>query len=530
MPKSWRVKPDEISVDAIARREVADVVIIGAGHAGTCAARSAAESGASVIVIEQQNEEKQWVLGIGEIGHINSKWQESKSVPKVDIDEFVQDWQTRTGNRSNYRLVRKYAEKCGDAFDWFIEPLTEEEKDSIVAMLTPQSPNFPETINGFHAYSGTPNMGMELQEVAVKRNQQIAKNHGARFFFDTRACQLTKDGDRVASVIGQAADGTYIEFVANKGVVLAAGDYSKNEQMCRELLAEAADLVDEGNWYGHGWDGSGIQMGMWAGGRLEPRSHAACGGNYSFPGFDLIGSTATLRVNAHGKRYSDEGFGTHILAATTGAKQPNGRLWGIFDSNILEQTTYQSPCHAVFDYTDQREVDKLEAALKKARKSEDTPAQLTDKAGATRPLFAANTLEELAAKLYKDEKEQKQFLKEVERYNELCREGKDVDFGKDSHLLFPIEKAPFYACGTIKDSHKPGGQSLKILVTVSGLLIDENQQVLDGDFEPIDGLYATGNCSGCRFGFQYTTSVPGQSISMAQTLGREVGRYLAEEV
>lgn len=65
------------------------------------------------------------------------------------------------------------------------------------------------------------------------------------------------------------------------------------------------------------------------------------------------------------------------------------------------------------------------------------------------------------------------------------------------------------------------------LVTVSGLLIDENQQVLDHDFEPISGLYATGNCSGCRFGFQYTTSLPGQSISIAQTLGRILGSRLA---
>ena len=84
-----------------------------------------------------------------------------------------------------------------------------------------------------------------------------------------------------------------------------------------------------------------------------------------------------------------------------------------------------------------------------------------------------------------------------------------------------------YACGNRKDSHQPGGQSLKLLVTVSGLLIDENQQVLDHDFEPISGLYATGNCSGCRFGFQYTTSLPGQSISIAQTLGRILGSRLA---
>lgn len=290
---------------------------------------------------------------------------------------------------------------------------------------------------------------------------------------------------------------------------------------------EAADLIDEGDWRGHGWDGSGIQMGVWAGGRLEPRSHAAVGGNYSFPGFDVLGSTAVLRVNKHGRRYSDEGFGTHILAALAGARQPNGMLWGIFDDNIREQITYQAPCHAVFDYTDPKELAELDEALEKARANKGKATFNQDMAGARRPLYCADTLEELAELMFDTLEERSNFLDEVRRYNELCRTGRDTDFGKDPHLLHPIEKSPFYACGQIKDSHKPGGQSLKLLVTVSGLLTNEHQQVLDGDFEPIPGLFATGNCCGGRFGFQYTTSLPGQSISMAQTMGREAGRWIA---
>ena len=98
--------------------------------------------------------------------------------------------------------------------------------------------------------------------------------------------------------------------------------------MCRDLLTESADLIEQGtNWLGYGWNGDGLRLGMLAGGRMEPRSHAALGGNYSLPGFEVIGSAAVLRVNKYGKRYSNEGFGTHILAATTGAKQPNGMLY-----------------------------------------------------------------------------------------------------------------------------------------------------------------------------------------------------------
>ena len=116
----------------------------------------------------------------------------------------------------------------------------------------------------------------------------------------------------------------------------------------------------------------------------------------------------------------------------------------------------------------------------------------------------------------------------VKRYNELCEAEYDIDFGKDPHLLHPVLKTPFYACGQIKDSYKPGEQSLKLLVAMSGLMIDENQQVLNDNFEPIPGLYATGNCSGGRFGTAYTTSLPGQSISIAQTLGKLLGENLAK--
>ena len=524
---SWMDAPEHIPEGSIIADHNADIVIIGAGHAGTASARAASESGASVIVIEQQSEDKQWILGMGEIGHINSEWQKKHGVPQVDVNEFVNDWQLRTGNRSNIRLIRKYAEHCGETYDWFVEPLTEEERDEIHPMLTPPSPNFSYQLNGLKSWPGSAHMGVALQEKAVKASQAIAKEKGAMFFFSTKACELIKSGNRVTGVIAQDSDGAYISFHAQKGVILAAGDYSRNADMCRDLLAEADDLVDDGDYTGHGWDGSGIRMGVWAGGRLEPRSHAAMGGNYSFPGFDLIGSTATLRVNCHGERYSNEGFGTHILAATTGAKQPNGMLWGIFDSNIFEEVTWQAANHAVFDYTNGDELTKLKNAMAAAAETKGVSAQIKDKAGAVRPLFCADTIEELSRLLFEKAEDQLSFVRTVERYNELCALGKDADFGKDSRLLHPIRKAPFYACGNRKDSHKPGGQSLKLLVTVSGLMINEKQQVLNQEFEPIIGLYATGNCSGCRFGTAYTTSLPGQSISIAQTLGRLLGMELA---
>lgn len=529
---SWLEEP-VIEGEIIEERTV-DILIIGAGHAGTAAARGAIEENAQmrIIVAEQQERENQWILGNGEVGHINSRWLRRHGFPEVDQEEFVNDWQLRTNNRSDYRLIRKYAENCGDCFDWLIEPLNEEEKETIYPLLKNPSEHMPELLNGIRAYPGTAKMPVSVQDSCIKKNQRLAEIKGVSFLFGTRALKLLTADGVVTGAILTRADGN-LKIKVTKGVILAAGDYSRNEQMCRDLLTEAADMIDqETDWFGHGWTGDGLRMGMLAGGRMEPRSHAAMGGNYSLPGFEVIGSTAVLRVNKYGQRYSDEGFGTHILAALAGARQPDGMLYGVFDSKIRDQITYQTNCHAIFDYCDEGRVRRLEKHLEKAKLAgrqgyQITPIPGSERGESLRMLYSADSIEELAGCMYEEENNRQNFIQTVERYNELCDQKKDTDFGKAPALLHGLKKGPFYAVGQMKDSRRPIGQSYKILVTVSGLLIDENQQVLNDRYEPVKGLFATGNTSGCRFGAQYTTSVAGQSISIAQTLGREAGKHLA---
>ena len=65
------------------------------------------------------------------------------------------------------------------------------------------------------------------------------------------------------------------------------------------------------------------------------------------------------------------------------------------------------------------------------------------------------------------------------------------------------------------------------LVTTGGFVTTNDQQVLNDDYQPIEGLYASGNTCGMRFGPEYVTPIPGVSIGMCLTLGRELGKYLA---
>ncbi|WP_461185598.1 FAD-binding protein [Adlercreutzia sp. CNCM I-6216] len=135
--------------------------------------------------------------------------------------------------------------------------------------------------------------------------------------------------------------------------------------------------------------------------------------------------------------------------------------------------------------------------------------------------YAGNTLEELADNMGLAAEVKENFLASMARYNEMCAQGVDDDFGKDAFLMDAIATPPFYASCVDSSEFKLG------LVELSGLVTDGNQQVLNSDDEPIPGLYATGNSCGGRFALQYCTPIAGISIGWATTMGKIVGETVA---
>ena len=85
----WLGDEPDIPESDIAETVEADIVVCGAGHAGTATARRAAELGAKVVVIEMQPEDSFSALG-NDIGHLNSSWQtERVGIPSYDPIEFM---------------------------------------------------------------------------------------------------------------------------------------------------------------------------------------------------------------------------------------------------------------------------------------------------------------------------------------------------------------------------------------------------------------------------------------------------------
>jgi hypothetical protein len=111
----------------------------------------------------------------------------------------------------------------------------------------------------------------------------------------------------------------------------------------------------------------------------------------------------------------------------------------------------------------------------------------------------------------------------VDRYNELCKNGDDVDYCKSAKYLLPIEQGPFYvSMQTTAGLYNCG------LNTITGLVVNGNMQVLNADrSQVIPGLYAVGNCMGQRFGNAYSCPSAGNNMGNALTTGRVAGKHAA---
>ena len=129
--------------------------------------------------------------------------------------------------------------------------------------------------------------------------------------------------------------------------------------------------------------------------------------------------------------------------------------------------------------------------------------------------YEADTIEELAGMIGVPADE---LVKSVNRYNELCKLGVDLDYGKGSNHMHTIAEPPFVA-------YKEG---YYLFGTSSGVKVNLKLQVLDKNWDPIPGLYAAGNCVGWRMGSGYQNVVPGLCNAYAAVHGYFAGKYAAE--
>ena len=534
---NWRTAPQAIPETEIEEIYNAEIVVVGLGYAGSAAFRAATEAGASVIGIEAQSEEKYTLFG-RDVGHINSAFLASRGIAWVDPGELFEEWMRRAGNRANPGLVRKFCEKSGEAFDWYTDMFgLDGLRDVHVAYCPNGGKNFraaietgENTLNGYRFWYGAAEFpdpmgwpGSPTLPACAMANLKKAEAAGGRMFFGIRAEQLVQTDGRVTDVIAKDALGRYCRIHAETAVILAAGDFSRNEAMVRELCPDIDDLlVPKNRAAAMGRRGDGIRMGIWAGGRLEARPLPTMGGN----GLILMGmcNFGAVWFDQNGNRFCNEIFGGPEIAGFAPNQDGIREVFAVFDEHAAEhELTWAVPAHGGFDVNVEGVSENLRDLTEYAYAGGAQPYERKMKMPlGTQRAYYGRTPEELAQNAGITGAVAENLCHSIRRYNEMAEAGADCDYGRDSRTLDPLTGMLFLQR---MQTERPGA----IMVTVGGLVTNVEQQVLDADYAPIPGLYATGNCCGRRFGLQYSTPIAGVSIGMAITLGREAGRNAADK-
>lgn len=496
--------PEAISDSQIKSTVNADVVVIGAGMSGLCAAMSAAEEGAKVVILEKT--ERVNFRG-NDYGTIGSKMQKQIN-NEINKMEAVQEIMRYNAYKGNQRIVSLWADNSGAVADWIMSKAES-------YGCTPKPVPLDETVTPGTTIKGFPTLSfrMDPSEAALGDApkgtdpwtasmrytlKKGCEDAGIQFYYETPAVQLVREEQgRVTAVIG-GAEGAYTKFVGKKGIIVCSGDYNANKEM-REYFIPSTKYM-QANMYemvsGPHNTGDGQLMGMWVGAAIDEFPHAPMYFDFAVPGAPILADALMrqpwLSVNNFGERYCNEEL-PYAYLCNAQRQQPELGKWNIFDSKWPEE----APSFKLVACKDMRTNFH----------NPDNVAKYIEKGYIT----SAETLEELAdkIKLPKDT-----FLKTVARYNELAKQGVDLDFGKRSACLTTIEKPTFYAA--------PLGTAL--LVTLGGLQINEHLQVLDTDKKAIPGLYAAGNASGSYYANDYCVSLPGNSHGRAFTFGYLAGK------
>ena len=468
------------------RREV-DVVVVGGGGAALAAASSAREAGADVILLEKNPQlggSTAW--SVGSVTATQTPHQAKAGItdnPQDHLEDLkLFSAALKLEHRDNFELGRLLCDHTSAMFKWllstgleFVGPFPEPpHRRPRMHNVLPNSRAFPWLL-GRHC---------RRQGVDIRLNTE------AQHLIMDNA-----DGGRARGVIAREPDGTTCEYLARKGVVLAAGDYSGGRELKARFSSELVANVDAVNVTN---TGDGIRMGMEHGGtvingdyirgpilRFVPPMHATF--EQRLPplpaitkvlhwGFDhlpkrllrpvLMNYLTTalapekslyehgaILVDRDGLRFGDE----RDQPARSAALRPDGLAWMIFDSTVADR--YQQWPHFISTAP-----SVGYAYLEDYRR--------------TRPdiFYCATSPGELAASMKLPRAAMEKTLAD---YNADVQTADAPRRGNRS----TIDKPPFYALGPAK---------AYIIFTNGGLKVTLNLEVVGRNERIIPGLYAAG--------------------------------------
>ena len=513
----WLGTEPDIDEEAITETWDTDILIVGAGNGGMCAAAYAAQNGLNFRIIEQNSvvqDTRHWY------GAIDTSAAKAAGAEPMDRAKLLSEISRYASGKCDQRVVKTWINESAAMHD-FVSGILEGEYGWSCEFTSGAEAAWPAENaehNTDYLYPVQEHNYMASETASgMQRNQAFQdyiEKRGYSIDFNTALAKLEKDENgRITGVIAQStSDDHFIRINASKGVLLACGGYPGNPYMM-EQLDPLGTSVTTACSYSPADKGYGIRAAVWAGANLDKESapmlfdrgivppgqdagyveSSNAFGGKAFPGQIRQynpGTQPFLKVNRNGERFANEScpYNDIVYAA---AHQP-GRVYAqIHDANWEEDV---KRFHTIGCSAQTRNGGEA-YVLPKMEEAEELGC-----------FFKADTLEELADKLGFTGEAKENFLATVERYNELYDQQSDEDFGKMAYRLSAIKTAPFYGAWL--------GASL--LTTEQGIAINEKTQALDADRNPIEGLYITGDMSGSFFANNYPCLMPG--IAMGRTM------------
>lgn len=465
-----------------------DVAIVGFGAAGSCAAIEAVGAGARVMLFEvTSGSGGAAALAGGElyIGGGGGSLQQRTAGFEDRTEDFYNYLLMAGGPNADAAKVRHYADNALAHLDWLIaqgvefknsyiaervmEPLTD---DCLVWTGSEEAWPFVQTARpaprGHTVRREGWGAGKYLMDTLASRVHAL----GVDVRFEARALALIADDYGQVHGLIVRIDNEPRFVRARRGVLLCTGGFIMNREMLRR---HAPTLLRADHPIGTTDDGSGIRMGMSAGGAAINMTE----GFVTVPWYPPGSLVKGIFVNQIGQRFINEDC-YHGRVSQFILDQPGNRVWLLQD----HETYAPGLLH---------ESARVEIGA------------------------AGETWEEVEQELKLPENT---LSATVAFYNRHAARGEDPLFHKAQKWLKPLDKPPFVALDCRVDHAQYSA------FTLGGLDTLPTGEVLTEGREVIPGLFAAGRaaCGLPRWGKGYSS---GMSIADSTFFGRQAGRQAA---
>lgn len=443
-----------------------DIIVAGGGIGGLCAARSAQEKGASVLVLEKASE-----IGGSAAASGGTVW------CARDIDEW-----SKVQPGGDIALGQALIDGFQEGISWLGT------QDVLATPVEDRPYKFKRDI-----YRLDPDPRTSLRTIARKIEED-----GGSIACETALHRIHSSEGKLTGVTVRTSERE--RTFESSAVIIATGGFQASAELRARYMGRWSDRmivrgVPENT--GDGFEAA-LAIGAQATGPFSrfyghylPAPPAEVGlHNYVHVKPDF--SEYAVTVNLRGERFDDEFLGDEVAVHSL-IHQPEGMGVLIFDHHIRQNMERYSQWPTA-------NVDRVKN-IREARGE----------------VLEASTWVELA-----DQMSQKwsvpceTFTATMAEYNEAChgKDGTSLPIPKSGGLV-ALEEAPFYAIRVVAGA----------TFTYGGVKVNAGAEVLDRSSRPIGGLYAAGaDCGGI-----YTRGYTG-GLCMGLAFGRIAGRNAAEYI